>query len=195
MSPTIRTEAWTRRTIAARKYQPNRIRLLLVAESPPADEKRYFYFDDARSPDDLLAAVGGVLFEEEPAPDASAALKELRRRGVFVVDLKPDAPRQGEKLEPYVAPLLLNLETLAPEKIVLVGAEVHAAARAAMEKAGLPVVDARIPWPASGQEIEFRQAFRKALVRGELEKLIRPLTKQVKTTSTKKKGGAPPDEG
>ena len=176
MTPPTRTEAWTWRTIAARKHHPNRIRLLLVAESPPADESRYFYFDDAPTPDDLLVAVAGVLFEERPAPDAARDLKELRRRGVFVVDLKPDGPRRGEKLGPYVAPLLLNIETLAPEKIVLVGGEAYDAAHAAMKKAGLPVVDVRIPAPASGSEIEFRQAFRKALVRADLEKLIRPLT-------------------
>lgn len=180
MPPPTRTEAWTRRTIAAQKYRPNRIRLLLVAESPPADEGRYFYFEDVTTADSLFEEVCGVLFEEQPGPDKATALKELRRRGVFLVDLKPDAPRQSEKLEPYVAPLLLNLGTLAPEKIVLVGGEVHAAAYAAMEKAGLPVVDVRIPSPASGHEVEFRQALRTALVRAELEKLIRPLTAQAK---------------
>src|SRR5436189_5868257 len=99
-------EAWARRRVAERKYKPNRIRLLLVAESPPADEGRYFYFEDAPALDELFEEVCGVLFEEKPGPDQATALKELRRRGVFVVDLKPDAPRRSEKLEPYVAPLL-----------------------------------------------------------------------------------------
>jgi hypothetical protein len=48
------------------------------------------------------------------------------------------------------------------------------AAQRALAKAGLPVVDVRVPAPSDGQEVEFRQALRQALVRAGLEKLIRP---------------------
>jgi len=100
-------------------------------------------------------------------------LKELRKRGVFVVELKPDAPRTNEKLAPYVMPFLLNLEPLAPEKIVLTGTEVYDILHPALEKAGLPVIDVRVPAPSG--EVEFRQKLRQALVRADLERLIRPL--------------------
>jgi hypothetical protein len=168
-------EAWARRKTAARKYQPNRVRLLLVAESPPDDEDRYFYLEDVETADCLFEEVCGVLFEEKPQHNKVPYLKELRRRGVFLVDLKPDAPRNGEKLEPYVAPLLLNIDTLAPEHIILITADVYASAYPAMSKAGLPVVDVRIPFPSTGQQVNFRQSFRQAIVRAGLEKLIRPL--------------------
>lgn len=169
------SKAWLRRKDSARKYQPKRIRLLLVAESPPADETRYFYFEDVETADDLFEEVCGVLFEEKPQRDKVPYLKALRRRGVFLVDLKPDAPRRGEKLGPYVAPFLLNLDMLAPERIILIEADVYDAVYSAMKEAELPVVDVRIPFPSTGQQVDFRQKFRQALVRGGLEKLIQPL--------------------
>jgi hypothetical protein len=168
-------EAWNHRRTAAKKYQPKRVRLLLVAESPPAGNERYFYFEDADSRDPLFEEVCAVLFEAVP-DDKVTALKELRRRGVFVAELKPDAPRAGESLTTYVTPFLLNLETYAPEKIVLLGADVYAALQGPMNRSELPVVDAKVPSPDAG--VEFRQKLRQALVRGELEKLIRPLKKK-----------------
>lgn len=165
--------AWSRRRTAARTYQPGRTRLLLVVESPPADESDSFYFD-ARGSDPLFDQVCEVLFEQPPA-DKPSALKELRRRGVFVVELKPDAHRKNEKLEPYVMPFLLNLEAIAPEKVIVIGGETHRVLVPALEKAKVPVVDVRVPEPAHGSGVEFRQKFRQALVRADLERLIRPL--------------------
>jgi len=86
---------WTRRRAAARAYQPRRIRLLLIAEAPPADDDRYFYFEHVGTADFLFEKVCGVLFEQKPERDKVPFLKELRRRGVFLIDLKPDAPRSG----------------------------------------------------------------------------------------------------
>jgi hypothetical protein len=166
-------EGCKRRRAAAAAYRPNRVRLLLISDSPPADPARYFYFDGGDD-DPLFHAVATVLFEESPVGVRAPWLKELRRRGVFSIELKPDAARRDEPLAPYVAPLLLNLDPLAPEAIVLVGADVFDAAQRALAKAGLPVVDVRVPAPSDGQEVEFRQALRQALVRAGLEKLIRP---------------------
>jgi hypothetical protein len=165
---------WTRRRMAAQKYRPNRIRVLLIAESPPEDLSRYFYFEDAGSTDPLFDAVCEVLFEGERA-DKLTGLKELKRRGVYVVELKPDSPRGESKLAPYVPPFLINLETLAPETIVTIGDAYDAAFRA-IEKAKLPVVDVKVPDPAAGDLASFRNKLRQALVRGGLEKLIKPLS-------------------
>lgn len=167
--------AWNRRRLAGMKYQPKRIRLLLIGDSPPADLERYFYFEDANSTDPVFEEVCAVLFEQRPGNDKVSCLKELRRRGVFLIDLKPDEPRQGEPLAPDVGPLLINVGTHAPEKVILIGSDVYGAAFQPMSKAGVAVVEARVPFPGAGQEVKFRQAFRQALVRADLEKLIRPL--------------------
>lgn len=169
------TPAWNRRREAARKYRPKRIKLLLVAESPPEDESRYVYFEAADSADPLFEEVCQVLFDSESTPEKTTGLKELRRRGVFVVELKPDAARKDESLVPYVPPFLINLDTLAPEKIVLIGDDAYRAAFPLMEKADVPVVDVRVPLPTPEHEADFHRTLRQALVRADLEKLIRPL--------------------
>jgi len=163
---------WLKRQAAARAYQPKKVRLLLLGESPPSDE-RGFYIEGEASAEPLFAGVGAVLFEQPPSGSKTPFLKELRRRGIFVMDLKPDAPRHGEPLGDYVAPLIINLSTLSPEHVILVTPDVYEAAHAKLEKAGLAVVDVRVPAP--GHETEFRQKLRQALVRADLEKLIRPL--------------------
>jgi hypothetical protein len=163
---------WLRRQAAARAHQPKQIKLLVLGESPPAGGS-WFYAPGEMDP--MFVQLCTVLFEEEPAGEKEPYLKELKRRGVFYAELKPDAPRQHEKLADYTAPLTINLGILAPEHLVLVGAEVYQAAYRPLEKAGLPVVDVRVPDPE--QAAEFRQKFRQALVRAELEKLIRPRPK------------------
>jgi hypothetical protein len=167
-------QVWTRRREAARSYQPKRVRLLLLAESPPSDD-RYFYFEDEATADNLFEDVCEVILEAKPRGNKAPYLKELRRRGVFLAEVKPDAPRSGEALGPYVGPLLLNVGTLAPEKIVIITTDAYDAAYAKLKQAGLPVVDVRVPFPATDHPPEFRQRFRQALVRADLEKLIRPM--------------------
>jgi hypothetical protein len=169
-----RTPSWSRREQTARRYQPKRIRLLLLGESPRADD-RFFYSEDDSDIDDLFLEIAEVFFEARPADGKIPLLKELRRRGVFFVDLKPDAPRRGETLGPYVAPLSINLGILGPEKIVIVHPDVYDAAFEPLQHAGLPVVDVRVPRLDPEHPESFRQKLRQALVRADLEKLIRPL--------------------
>ena len=69
-------------------------------------------------------------------------------------------------------PLLINLGILAPEHLVLVTPAVYEAAYEPLTQAGFPVVDVRVPEPSHA--LEFRQRLRRALVRADLEKLIRP---------------------
>ena len=53
--------------------------------------------------------------------------------------------------------------------------EAYDAAYSKMSEAGLPVVDVRIPHLEPDRPETFRQKLRQALVRADLEKLIRPL--------------------
>ena len=161
--------AWLRRQAAARAHQPKKIRLLILGEAPLADE-RWFYLPGPMDP--LFAEVCTVLLEEPPVGEKEPYLKELKRRGVFYADLKPDAPRKDEPLAAYVPPLLINLDILSPEQVILVGTEVHQAAYRPLAKAHFPVVDVRVPAPE--HPVEFRQKLRQAIVRAGLEKLIRP---------------------
>jgi hypothetical protein len=167
--------ALARRRTAAAKHRPKRIRLLLVAESPPQELDRYFYFEDAPELDPLFEAVYEVLFEEKPdLRQTTAHLKQLRRRGLFSIELKPDLGGSGAKQPEYVPWLVVRCEDLQPEHIVIVGAPVFRAAYPALAKAGLPVVDVKVDFPSAGRQSDFRRQFRSALVKAGLENLIRP---------------------
>lgn len=170
-----REAARRRRHAAADKYQPNRIRLLLVGEAPPEDLDRYFYFEEPESHDLLFDHVSRVLFESDPVKDKTPVLKALRKRGIFLIDLKPDDPMGDSRHAELAKWLPIRAETLAPERILLLGTPVYRHGYSALQRAGLPVVDKRVELPTAGHEAAFAREFRAALVKGELERLIKPL--------------------
>jgi hypothetical protein len=124
--PVPEERALKKRRAAAARYKPDRIDLLLIGEAPPSSEDRFFYFEDVREHDSLFRYVCRVLLEREPTRDNKAELLEdLRRRGVFLIDLR-ETPVDGAS------------------------------------SAGLPVRDVRVPFPGSGRQLEFVEAFRRA---------------------------------
>jgi hypothetical protein len=164
--------AWTRRASAAHRYQPKTIRLLLVVAAPPPEEDRYFYAEDGPIEEPLFEDVAQVLFEEPPRDEKRRYLKELRRRGVFLVELRPDAPSGASPMAAYVPWLVMRARDLEPGAVVALDGDAYGAIRAPMKAAGLPIVEQRI---ASTPGPEFRRGLRTALVKAKLETLIRPL--------------------
>lgn len=154
-----------RRERAARKYRPNSVDLLLVAEAPPAALDRYFYFEDVREQDALFRYVVRGILHTEPTRDAKPTLlSELQDRGVYLIDLKPE-PTSAASLVDEVPGLIRRVERLQPRAIILIKATVYDVAFAALCEAGLPVVDERVPFPGSGQQRRFETAFARALKR------------------------------
>ena len=128
-----------RRAAAAKQYQPDKVRLLLVAQAPPDADDRYFYFPDVAQHDWLFRAVArAILPHVEPTRTNKASLlAQLRDRGIFLIDLKPD-PVDGSDLSPYVPALLDRIAELEPERIILIKADVFRVAYPALAAAGLP---------------------------------------------------------
>lgn len=152
-----------RRASAARKYRPEHIQLLLIAEAPPSALDRYFYFDDVREQDALFRYVARAILHAEPTRENKPRLLDaLRNRGVFLIDLKLD-PVDGAHLADEVPDLVRRSKRLNPDKVVLIKASVYDLAFRAMAESGLPVVDERIPFPGSGQQRSFEAAFARAL--------------------------------
>jgi|SRR5579859_3662622 len=155
------------RANAAARYKPQRVRLLLVAQTPPAnaprDPPRYFYFEKVSKHDDLFRGVIKAILGVEPIRHQKASqLAMLRDQGVFLIDLKPD-PSDPLPLDSFVPALIERCRQLLPDHIILMKADVYDAAFAAAHSANLPVIDARIPFPGSGRQAEFAQAMSRAL--------------------------------
>jgi hypothetical protein len=150
------------REMAARKYRPEQVDLLLVAEAPPAANARYFYFEDVQSNDWLFRGVAEVLLREQPARATKASmLEELKNRGVFLIDLKPD-PVDGSALKLYVDDLVRRCADLKPRRIVLIKVTVYNTAYQRLRAEGLPV-DKRVYFPSTGRQIQFKTQFADAM--------------------------------
>jgi hypothetical protein len=161
-----REQARARRELAARQYKPDNVALLLVAEAPPNALDRYFYFPDVREQDSLFRYVCRALLGREPTREGKAdLLAELRDRDVFLVDLQEE-PRDGTPLTDFVPELVKRCQRLDPGWIVLIKATVFDAAHTALADAGLPVSSVRVPFPGSGQQTRFLEAFGRAVAEG-----------------------------
>jgi len=154
------------RFAAAEKYKPSSVRLLLVAEAPPCTLDRYFYFESVDKQDSLFRYVWqGVTGENAGAREQKPAqLAALRKDGVFLIDLHEEniSSPSLKALQPCVPGLIDRCRTLKPTSIILIKASVYDAAFAPLAKAGLPVIDERIPFPGSGQQRKFIEAFTRA---------------------------------
>jgi hypothetical protein len=158
-----RIEVMARRQRAAEKYKPDRVRVLLVAEAPPAADDRYFYFEEVTSHDWLFLGVAEVLLRRKPARrEKPASLKELQEMGLFLIDLKLD-PVDGSPLHESVPDLVARCRALSPEKIILIKATVFDSAFSTLRAAGLPVIKERVYFPSTGRQGEFRKQFARAL--------------------------------
>jgi len=155
--------ARARRARAARRFKPEKVRLLLVAEAAPEALDRYFYFPDVRTQDSLFREVYRVITGREPSRERKAEqLAELRDLGVYLIDLQSD-PFDDRPLDVHVPRLVARCRRLDPERIALIKVDVFDAAYGPLRDAGFAVSDVRIPFPASGQQRRFEELFARAI--------------------------------
>ena len=151
----VEVAARRRRERAAAAFRPARVRTLLVAEAPPSAPDRYFYFLDVDRQDSLFRYVVEATFGTKPTRDKLPWLDALKAAGYFLVDLSVEPFDDPGVLRPLAPALVARCRALKPDRIVLVGARVYDAAYRELSAAGLPVVDARLPMPGSGQQRRF----------------------------------------
>src|SRR5262249_33413964 len=114
-----------------RLYQPENVRLLIVAESPPIGGK-YFYNRDGRITEPLFAAILGQL--GLPYPTKHDGLLNLQQRGWILVDATYEpvdqhgsAPIRNQIIERDYPHLRDDLAALTPDRsapVVLIKANV-----------------------------------------------------------------------
>ncbi len=153
------------RASASAKYKPKVIKLLLVAEAPPCTAERYFYFEHVDRHDWLFRYVWEGLMGTKPDRQSKAEhLAALRDAGVFVTELHEasiESPSAAD-LRPMVPGLVDRCLAMKPRHVVLIKSVVYDVAFDALVSAGIPVIDQRIPFPASGQQQKFLDGFRAA---------------------------------
>jgi hypothetical protein len=153
-----------RRRRAAERYRPDPIETLLVVEAPPSAADRYFYFEHVPTHDSLFRHVVEGVLGDKPTRDKAPYLDELQERGYFLIDICEHPFRDRRAAVPPAVPSLVErCRVLAPRRIVLISAGAYDHAYDALQAAGLPVVDVRLPFPGSGQQRRFLEGFGHAL--------------------------------
>ena len=150
-----------RRARAAERWRPKTVDLLLVVEAPPSAEDRYFYFEDVREHDSLFRHVVEAVLGEKPTRDKPPYLDALRDHGIFLIHASEEPFADRRSVLPRCIPDLVARATeLRPRCVLLVGAPLFDLAYDALRAAGLPVLEARLPYPGSGQQRRFLDGFR-----------------------------------
>jgi len=139
---------------------------------------RYFHFPDVSTQDTLFRHVIKAALRIEPSRETKREqLERLRDAGVFLIDVSQE-PLGDRDLAPHIPGLIRRARRLNPRRIVLAKANVYDDAFTPLVGAGLPVIDARIRFPAQGWQAEFVDSFRRALRRKPVTERARSRTRQ-----------------
>jgi hypothetical protein len=158
-----------------REYEPERIKLVIIAESPPASGK-YFYDPTGSPKEPLFAAIMLQLGQSRITKEAG--LRELQQRGWVLVDatyqpidkLTRDASHDRDQVIARDYPLLLDdLTGLTPNRsipLVLIKANVCRTLEPLLLKDGFTVLNGgrAIYFPSNGRQTEFRKQFGDAVL-------------------------------
>ena len=145
-----------------RRFQPEQISLVIVAESPPVSG-RYFYDTTGKVGEPLFAAI--MLQAGIVTASKEDGLRQLQAKGWLLVDAtyqpvdkRPD--RDDVILADYPQ-LRDDLAALAPERIVLIKANVCRLLEPRLRADGFNVInDGRdVHFPANGWQPDFHREF------------------------------------
>jgi hypothetical protein len=169
------TKSVDRYSLAREKYRPDRIRLLLVAESPPSSGG-YFYFRKTIGKDHLFRETMKAL-ELWPQSqkmgkgiDKTPYLDQFMTRKFFLIDTCKNPvdklPQRAKLMQIAKKASILagRVHDLDPEKIIIIKKTVFGPVRKALMAAGLAdriLNEMPIPFPSHGHQSRFQIEFRR----------------------------------
>jgi hypothetical protein len=159
------------------RYMPGRLRLVIIAESPPASGK-YIYDPSGERTEPLFSAL--MRFLRYDAGDKASGLEELRRRGILLVDATYEPVNQqsdkerSAKIEAKYPDLLSDLRNLIGQEaipVVLIKANVCRLLEDRLIADGMRIINKgrSVYFPGSGRQKQFQQQLQDILA---LERLL-----------------------
>jgi hypothetical protein len=136
-------------------FEPVKIKLVLLAESPPVSpDGRYFYNTAGSTREPLFKAT--MLAFGIVCKDKALGLREFQRRGVLLLDAvyepvnkQLDKAKRGEAIERGYDELVERLSKLPPGvPVVIIMASLYDRLFYRLKNSGVNVVKRRIPFPA-----------------------------------------------
>ena len=165
-----------------RKYRPRKVRLLLIAESPPSSGG-FFYFRTTIGKDHLFRETMKALDlwpRNEPmrkGVDKRTMLRRFQSMGFFLLDtcvLPVDKLRPLERrkaVESQTRRLVTDVIEADPAHVLIVKSSIFTPVRIALRSAGLwarVLNTGRVPFPSHGNQRTYRSLLRRALRRAHL---------------------------
>jgi hypothetical protein len=160
---------------AREAYKPDNIKCLLVAEAPPDAVERFFYYHDVKVADYLFLGVSGCLYPELKLDylnsGRSSVLKEkilrqFQEDGFYLIDLC-ELPISLEPIsQQHIQQVVPRIQALRNEgtKIILIKANVYDICYPTLFQAlGKGVLNSKIPFPSTGNQLRFHKAFKTAI--------------------------------
>ncbi|HWK19289.1 MAG TPA: hypothetical protein VNR37_00770 [Microbacteriaceae bacterium] len=160
------------------KWKPEKVRLLLIAESAPDDRgdpsRRRFFYADRLTIDNLFRSVVLALYDvtkdDLVRTEKTDLLARLKDDGVYLIDLVPypinglDGAARRQAQTQNVAGCVARGKELVPEGVVVIKKDIFALLDRPLRAAGLPVLHERgIPFPLGNTRAEFVDDLRDAV--------------------------------
>jgi hypothetical protein len=161
------------------QYRPDRVRVLLIGESPPDPGQgalRFFYSTSLAAADNLYRGVAAAVYGEEPGfdlRDKPAVLARLRADGFWLIDAieypinKDSTPIRKRAIRDAAPRLVERVRQLDPVSgVVICHGVVYDAVADALREAGVRVLhDEPLPFPLGNWRQRFVTGLRGALAR------------------------------
>jgi hypothetical protein len=155
-----------------RRYRPDQIALLLIAESAPdpaGGDRRFFYAPTLATEDNLFRGVVlGLYGHRFPKGSADASkvewLERLKADGVFLIDVVPhpvnhlSGPERRQARRDHATAAVKRAGKLKPTGIVVCHAPTFRLLRPLLHSSGLPLLhEEPIPFPLGNTRREFAE--------------------------------------
>lgn len=163
------------------QWKPERVKLLMVAESAPADggngsARRFFYAADRLGHDNLFRGVVQAMYGASKVDLRRSGkrpwLQRLRADGFFLIDLAPypvnalSPAERWQVLREAVPGCVARAAALCPEGVVVVKADLYGLLARPLVAAGLPLLQDRpISFPTGNWRSDFVSGFNQARLR------------------------------
>jgi hypothetical protein len=162
---------------ARREYRPSKIRLLIIAESPPSSGG-FFYFPKTIGKDHLFRETMktiGLWLHSAPMPrgvDKRPMLRSFQSMGFYLLDSSTDPvdkmPNHSrrESIQDQLPRLVKDVKRADPLNIVIVKSSIFGPVSSALEEAGFGsrvLNNQPIPFPSHGNQQKYRSMMKRLL--------------------------------
>lgn len=168
--------------ILRKKYKPEKIQYLLIAETPPkSNSERFFYMENVTSHDSLFLETVKVLYPQllvnktvkEIRNLKSVLLSKLQKDGFYLIDSLEEpfeemysSKKKISLIKKGQQELLTKIKALSNEntKVILISSTVFQANYLFLIDHGIPVIhNYSIDFPGSGGQTKFREKIKMTL--------------------------------